>query len=119
MLGIAEIISGKDASKLAKIWDPQFSSKITSQLASQEDFRWTIKMRAAPGEEQPTPMQFWLFIIRLKSTRTRSFCQISSHSKNNCMGIVVRQKDHLRHKIMMTMIIPPFYSKKELKKIGG
>ena len=57
---LAGRISGKDASKLAKIWDPQFSSEITSQLASQEDFRWTIKMRAAPGEEQPTPMQFWL-----------------------------------------------------------
>ena len=53
-------ISGKDASKLAKIWDPRFSKEITQQLASQEDFHWTIKMRAVPGEEQPTPLQFWL-----------------------------------------------------------
>ena len=53
-------ISGKDASKLANIWDPRFSKEITQQLASQEDFYWTIKMRAAPGEEQPTPLQFWL-----------------------------------------------------------
>ena len=53
-------ISGKDASKLAKIWDPRFSNEIAQQIASQEDFHWTIKMRAAPGEEQPTPLQFWL-----------------------------------------------------------
>jgi len=57
---IAGRISGKDASKLANIWDPRFSKEIQQQLASQEDYRWTIKMRAAAGEEQPTPLQFWL-----------------------------------------------------------
>ena len=57
---LAGRISGKDASKLASIWDPRFSKEIQQQLASQEDFHWTIKMRAAPGEEQPTPLQFWL-----------------------------------------------------------
>jgi hypothetical protein len=57
---LAGRISGKDASKLANIWDPRFSKEITQQLASQEDFHWTIKMRASPGEEQPTPFQFWL-----------------------------------------------------------
>jgi len=30
------------------------------QLVPQEDFHWTIKMRAAPGSEQPTSLQFWL-----------------------------------------------------------
>jgi len=57
---LAGRISGKDASKLANIWDPKFSKEIQQQLASQEDFHWTIKMRAVPGEEQPTPLQFWL-----------------------------------------------------------
>ena len=57
---LAGRISGKDAFKLANIWDPKFSKEISQQLASQEDFHWTIKMRAAPGEEQPTPLQFWL-----------------------------------------------------------
>ena len=57
---LAGRISGKDASKIANIWDPRFSKEITQQLAAQEDFHWTIKMRAAPGEEQPTPLQFWL-----------------------------------------------------------
>jgi len=57
---LAGRISGKDASKLANIWDPRFSKEIQQQLASQEDYRWTIKMRAAAGEEQPTPLQFWL-----------------------------------------------------------
>jgi len=57
---LAGRISGKDASKLANIWDPRFSKEIQQQLASQEDFHWTIKTRAAPGSEQPTPLQFWL-----------------------------------------------------------
>jgi hypothetical protein len=57
---LAGRISGKDASKMANIWDPRFSKEIQQQLASQEDFHWTIKMRAAAGEEQPTPLQFWL-----------------------------------------------------------
>lgn len=57
---IAGRVSGKDASKLANIWDPRFSKEIQQQLASQEDYHWTIKMRAAQGEEQPTPLQFWL-----------------------------------------------------------
>jgi len=57
---LAGRISGKDASKLASIWDPRFSKEIQQQLASQEDYHWTIKMRAAAGKEQPTPLQFWL-----------------------------------------------------------
>ena len=57
---LAGRISGKDASKLANIWDPKFSKQIQQQLASQEDFHWTIQMRANPGSEQPTPLQFWL-----------------------------------------------------------
>ncbi len=57
---LAGRISGKDASKLASIWDPRFSKEIQQQLASQEDYHWTIKMRAEPGKEQPTPLQFWL-----------------------------------------------------------
>ena len=57
---LAGRISGKDASKLAKIWDPRFSGEITQQLAAQEDFHWTIKMRTDSGQEQPTPVQFWL-----------------------------------------------------------
>ena len=57
---LAGRISGKDASRMANIWDPKFSRQIQQQLASQEDFHWTIKVRAIPGSEQPTPMQFWL-----------------------------------------------------------
>ena len=57
---LAGRISGKDASRMANIWDPKFSRQIQQQLAAQEDFHWTIKMRATPGSEQPTPIQFWL-----------------------------------------------------------
>ena len=35
---IAGRVSGKDASKLANIWDPRFSKEIQQQLASQEDY---------------------------------------------------------------------------------
>ncbi|MDH3764190.1 MAG: TraM recognition domain-containing protein [Nitrosopumilus sp.] len=57
---LAGRISGKDASRLGNIWDPKFSKELTQQMASQEDFHWTCKMRASPGQEQPTPIQFWL-----------------------------------------------------------
>ena len=57
---LAGRISGKDASKMAAIWDPRFSKQIQQQLAGQEDFHWTVKSRASPGSEQPTPLQFWL-----------------------------------------------------------
>ncbi len=57
---LAGRVSGRDATRIANIWDPKFSKEIQQQLASQEDFHWTIKMRASPGEEQPTPVQFWL-----------------------------------------------------------
>ena len=57
---LAGRISGKDASRLGNIWDPKFSKELTQQMASQEDFHWTYKMRAAAGQEQPTPIQFWL-----------------------------------------------------------
>jgi len=75
---LAGRISGKDASKLAKIWDPRFSNEITQQLAVQEDFHWTIKMRAADGEEQPTPIQFWLHKptkLRLNDNELNEFIQ--------------------------------------------
>ena len=57
---LAGRISGRDAIRIANIWDPKFSKEIQQQLASQEDFHWTIKMRASADEEQPTPVQFWL-----------------------------------------------------------
>ena len=77
---LAGRISGKDASKLANIWDPKFSKEISQQLAAQEDFHWTIKMRAAAGEEQPTPLQFWLHNppkLRLKDEELKEFYQKS------------------------------------------
>jgi len=73
---LAGRISGKDASKIANIWDPKFSKELTQQLASQQDFRWTTKMRAAPGEEQPTPIQFWLHDLpklRMDEEQIREF----------------------------------------------
>ena len=53
-------VNGKDASRIAQIWDPQFQKELTQQFASQEYFRWTIREKAASGEEQPPPIQFWL-----------------------------------------------------------
>ena len=75
---LAGRISGKDALKLANIWDPKFSKEIQQQLASQADFHWTIKMRAAPGEEQPTPLQFWLHNppkLRLDDSKMNQFIE--------------------------------------------
>jgi len=83
---LAGRISGKDASRMANIWDPKFSRQIQQQLASQEDFHWTIKMRAIPGFEQPTPMQFWLFKppkLSLNEEESRQFITIQHNLYGN------------------------------------
>ena len=53
-------VNGKDASRLAQIWDPQFQRELQQQFASQEYFHWTLREKAPPGREQPPPAQFWL-----------------------------------------------------------
>ena len=53
-------MNGKDASRIAQIWDPQFLKELQRQLSSQEYFHWTIREKAPPGQEQPPPVQFWL-----------------------------------------------------------
>ena len=53
-------VNGKDASRIAQIWDPQFQRELMQQFASQEYFHWTVREKAPLGEEQPPPMQFWL-----------------------------------------------------------
>ena len=51
-------ISGADASRVARIMDPQFAKEIANQLASQPDFVFTAKMRAQSGDEQAVPVRF-------------------------------------------------------------
>ncbi len=53
-------VNGKDASRIAQIWDPQFQRELQHQLSSQEYFRWFLREKAPPGAEQPLPVQFWL-----------------------------------------------------------
>ena len=53
-------VNGKDAVRIAHIWDPQFQKELLQQFASQEYFHWTIREKSPPGLEQPPPMQFWL-----------------------------------------------------------
>ena len=53
-------VNGKDAARIAQIWDPQFLKELQQQLSSQEYFHWTIREKAPPGREQPPPAQFWL-----------------------------------------------------------
>ena len=53
-------VNGKDAVRMAQIWDPQFKRELTQMLASQEYFHWAMREKAPPGREQPLPVQFWL-----------------------------------------------------------
>lgn len=52
-------ISGTIAGIVAKAWDPTYKSQIEGILATQANFRWTIRTNAPQGE-QPPPIQFWL-----------------------------------------------------------
>ena len=53
-------VNGRDASRIAQIWDPQFQRELTHQLASQEYFHWTVREKAQSKKEQSPPIQFWL-----------------------------------------------------------
>ena len=122
---LAGRISGKDASKLANIWDPRFSKEIQQQLTSQEDYRWTIKMRAAAGEEQPTPLQFWLhhppainvdeqFLTNFISNQKRLYgngnMEISSETDN--YSSILQQK-HVEKDRWLRYITVPLPEKKQ------
>ena len=113
---IAGRVSGKDASKLANIWDPRFSKEIQQQLASQEDYHWTIKMRAAPGEEQPTPLQFWLhkpptlnedkrFLADFISNQKKRYGNGNTESRNSS---ILQQKQTEKNRWMryITVLLP-------------
>jgi hypothetical protein len=50
-------VSGDDASRLARAWDPQYRREIEQALVTQPDFTWTFRLRAGPGEEQSPPVQ--------------------------------------------------------------
>ena len=50
-------VSGDDASRLARAWDPQYKGEIEQALVTQPDFTWTFRLRADPGEEQSPPVQ--------------------------------------------------------------
>jgi hypothetical protein len=50
-------VSGDDASRLARAWDPQYKREIEQALVTQPDFTWTFRLRAGPGEEQSPPVQ--------------------------------------------------------------
>jgi hypothetical protein len=50
-------VSGDDASRLARAWDPQYRKEIEQALVTQPDFTWTFRLRAGPGEEQSPPVQ--------------------------------------------------------------
>lgn len=54
---LAGRVSGKDASKLSKIWDPRFSNEITQQLAAQEDsLDYQDEGRFRPRTVNPSPV---------------------------------------------------------------
>jgi hypothetical protein len=50
-------VSGDDASRLARAWDPEFRREIEQALVTQPDFTWTFRLRAEPEEEQRPPVQ--------------------------------------------------------------
>ena len=121
---LAGRVSGKDASKLANIWDPKFSKEIQQQLASQEDFHWTIKMRAAPGREQPTPLQFWLHTppkLSLDDTKMSQFIdsqfQLYGYGKIGDDGSPMLQQYKLQKNQWLKYIAVDFIPDKEQWKI--
>ena len=71
-------VSGIDASKIARIVDPHFSSELTDQLTAQPDFIFTAKTRPPQGQEQSLPIQFSAFQpppLVMNETETETFLE--------------------------------------------
>lgn len=51
-------VSGIDSAKIGRAVDPHFAREITETLAVQPDFTFTIRSRAASGQEQQAPKRF-------------------------------------------------------------
>ena len=70
-------VSGDDAFRLAKAWDPEYKREIEQALVTQPDFTWTFRLRAGPGEEQSPPVQERLMKppeARHSEAEIRAFC---------------------------------------------
>ena len=70
-------VSGDDALKLARAWDPEYREEIEETLPIQPDFTWTFRMRPSPGEEQVPPVQQRLLLPpqeKHSDDEIRAFC---------------------------------------------
>ena len=53
----AGTVSGDDATRLARAWDPQYKEEIEETLRTQPKYTWTFRVSPGPGEEQGPPVQ--------------------------------------------------------------
>ena len=57
-------VSGMDARRFAVSWDPDFSTKLHSLLATQEKRHWAARLNPELEESQALPTQFWPFWVK-------------------------------------------------------
>ncbi|MDE0267264.1 MAG: hypothetical protein OXK17_09700 [Thaumarchaeota archaeon] len=96
-------VNGKDAVRMAQIWDPQFKGELTRLLASQEYFHWSIREKAPPGKEQPLPVQFWLGAppaLQVSADAYDAFlaAQLAKYGRGAVEDTIVRQTIAARNK---------------------
>ena len=103
-------VNGKDAVRMAQIWDPQFKGELTRLLASQEYFHWSIREKALPGKEQPLPIQFWLGAppeLRVSPAVYDAFlsAQLARYGRGTVEDTIVRQTIAARNKWLESITV--------------
>ena len=103
-------VNGKDATRMAQIWDPQFKRELTQMLASQEYFHWSIREKAPPGREQPLPVQFWLGAppeLQVSAAAYDEFlaAQLAKYGRGAVEDTMVRQTIAARNKWLESITV--------------
>ncbi len=103
-------VNGKDATRMAQIWDPQFKGELTRLLASQEYFHWSIREKAPPGKEQPLPVQFWLgappeLLVSAAAYDEFLAAQLAKYGRGTVEDTMVRQTIAARNKWLESITV--------------
>lgn len=103
-------VNGKDAARMAQIWDPQFRGELTRLLASQEYFHWSMLEKAPPGREQPLPVQFWLGAppaLQVSAAEYEGFlaAQLARYGRGTVEDTIARQTIAARNKWLESIAV--------------
>ncbi|MBA4719408.1 MAG: hypothetical protein HRO68_10080 [Nitrosopumilus sp.] len=82
-------VSGMDGRRFGAAWDPDLTTKLQSQLATQEQYHWTARINPPIGTSQPVPIPFWpVWTDNEKQTKEFMMNFIASEKERYGYGVV-------------------------------